>query len=239
MDGMSLLDVLRGVMLDPAEQAVYDADPGAYLGQYGYQDVDPADLSDAFGLVADTLPADQAMTAWTGESGPESPILGDDTSDFDVGGPDEATGLEAIDVLDGDGPDDVDDAGIEAGDTASDDGDDLGDEAPLSFGVGEEADGDEPTGLGTDDLDADLGLFGTAAPDDADTGDSALDPTLDDFGDEGFDELVTTFDAGDATHDDLDPQPGEGHLDEADDLGEIDGLGPLGNDPDDLDIGSF
>src|SRR5687768_9013121 len=97
MDGMSLLDVLRGVMLDPAEQAVYDADPGAYLEQYGYQDVDPADLSDAFGLVADTLPADQAMAAWTGESGPESPILGDDTSDFDVGGPDEASGLEATD----------------------------------------------------------------------------------------------------------------------------------------------
>ena len=56
MDGMSLLDVLRGVMLDPAEQAVYDADPGAYLEQYGYQDVDPADLSEAFGLVADERP---------------------------------------------------------------------------------------------------------------------------------------------------------------------------------------
>ena len=33
MDGMSLLDVLRGVMLDPAEQAAYNADPAAYLGR--------------------------------------------------------------------------------------------------------------------------------------------------------------------------------------------------------------
>ena len=45
MDGMSLLDVLRGVMLDPAEQAAYTADPAGYLGAFGYDDVDPADLS--------------------------------------------------------------------------------------------------------------------------------------------------------------------------------------------------
>src|SRR4029453_14594930 len=104
MDGMSFLDVLRGVMLDPAEQAVYDADPGAYLEQYGYQDVDPADLSEAFGLVADTLPVDQARGAWTGGSGPEAPALGDDTADFDDGGADDArlggVGEEAYDGLD-------------------------------------------------------------------------------------------------------------------------------------------
>ena len=99
MDGMSLLDVLRGVMLDPAEQAVYDADPGAYLEQYGYQDVDPADLSEAFGLVADTLPVEQAQAAWTGESGPEAPTLGDDTTDFDDGAAgDAAPGADALDA---------------------------------------------------------------------------------------------------------------------------------------------
>ena len=76
MNGMSLLDVLRGVMLDPAEQAVYEADPHAYLEQHGYQDVEDADLSEAFGLVADTLPADQAQAAFTGEIGPDIPTLG-------------------------------------------------------------------------------------------------------------------------------------------------------------------
>ena len=83
MDGMSLLDVLRGVMLDPAEQAAYNADPAAYLGQYGYEDVDQADLSEAFGLVADTLPPDQAQAAWQAASTPEG---GDD---LDVAGPDD------------------------------------------------------------------------------------------------------------------------------------------------------
>src|ERR671916_699879 len=78
MDGMSLLDVLRGVMLDPAEQAAYNADPRAYLEQYGYDDVDPADLSEAFGLVADTLPPDQAQAAWSAAAEPD-----DSTADMD------------------------------------------------------------------------------------------------------------------------------------------------------------
>jgi hypothetical protein len=88
MDGMSLLDVLRGVMLDPAEQAAYNADPGAYLGRYGYDDVDAADLSEAFGLVADTLPPDQAQAAWEAAATPDGGSFGPVTADFDnVGGP--------------------------------------------------------------------------------------------------------------------------------------------------------
>src|SRR5918998_6642411 len=93
MDGMSLLDVLRGVMLDPAEQAAYNADPRAYLEQYGYDDVDPADLSEAFGLVADTLPPDQAQAAWSAATDPDDSTFGTVTQDFDGdGGIDAATG---------------------------------------------------------------------------------------------------------------------------------------------------
>src|SRR5262245_36005085 len=83
MDGMSLLDVLRGVMLDPAEQAAYNQNPTAYLQQYGYDDVDPADLSEAFGLVADTLPPDQAQAGLSATAAPEGATFGVVTSDFD------------------------------------------------------------------------------------------------------------------------------------------------------------
>ena len=83
MAGMSLLDVLRGVMLDPAEQAAYNADPSAYLGQYGYDDVDPADLSEAFGLVADTLPPEQAQAGLSVATTPDDSSFGAVTADFD------------------------------------------------------------------------------------------------------------------------------------------------------------
>lgn len=215
MDGMSLLDVLRGVMLDPAEQAVYDADPGAYLGQYGYEDVDPADLSEAFGLVADTLPAHQAQAAWTGESGPQSPALGDDTTEFDGGGPDDAgiaIGDDAVDQLD-------------APDTSGDEGDGDGDTV-LSFGQGEDDDAGVDVLDGADDG---YGLFGTAAPDDAD----ALDDG--DPGDADADGGFGPFAGGD---DALDDALDDG-LDDTDDLAEIDGLGAVDHGPDDLDIGSF
>src|SRR5262245_66604390 len=85
MDGMSLLDVLRGVMLDPAEQAAYNADPSAYLERFGYDDVDPADLSEAFGLVADTLPPAQAPAAWEAAAAPDGDALGAVTADRDRG----------------------------------------------------------------------------------------------------------------------------------------------------------
>jgi hypothetical protein len=225
MDGMSLLDVLRGVMLDPAEQAVYDADPGAYLEQYGYQDVDPADLSEAFGLVADTLPVDQARAAWTGESGPEAPALGDDTADFDDGGADGAplgaVGEEAYDGLD------------EYASAAEDDGDEADEgDTVLSFGEGDAGDASMDDGLG------DEGLFGSAASDatpDA-AGPDDLEPDDAGFGgftigaDDGLDQL-----GGGVDHDidDIDD------IDDTGDLADIDGLGPVDEGRDDLDIGSF
>lgn len=150
MTGMSLLDVLRGVMLDPAEQAVYEADPGAYLRQYGYEGVDAADLSEAFGLVADTLPVEQAMAAYTGGAPPGghalSATMGADTTDFD----EPATALDHAGVTDG--PDAGDEAGDQADDDAGDQtGDGAGEGTPIAGGFGEGERDDAP------DLDTDLG----------------------------------------------------------------------------------
>ena len=228
MDGMSLLDVLRGVMLDPAEQAVYDADPGAYLEQYGYQDVDPADLSEAFGLVADTLPVDQARAAWTGESGPEAPALGADTADFDDGGADEAPPGALRRGRGG---------RLRRGRrrrrqrrpataTAT--------RATPSCPSARARRATRPTRASDDGL-GDEGLFGTAAPDGAPDAHALDDLDADDaaFGgsttgaDDGLDELADGLD-----HDVDD-------IDDSGDLAEIDGFGPVDHGPDDLDIGSF
>lgn len=253
MDGMSLLDVLRGVMLDPAEQAVYEADPRAYLGQHGYDDVDDADLSEAFGLVADTLPAEQARAAFTGEVGPDVPALGEDTTDFDVAAVPEPTDVDdaspAVDDFDDlDGGDDTADddlgdafgGGVDAGtDDDTDDADDGLDEGALSFGRGDD-DGADVLGDA-----ADPGVFGSAAD---------ADPGADDLSDDGFDD--NGFDDGDAfdeggvltgDHDaalDLDDAlahdaGGVDDLDDADDLPDLDGFGPVDQGPDDIDIGSF
>ncbi len=249
MNGMSLLDVLRGVMLDPAEQAVYEADPGAYLEQHGYAGVDEADLSEAFGLVADTLPVEQARAAFTGEVGPDIPSLGGDTTDFDVdpvaGGPtpplDDSDGADDHDGLDGhDGHDSLD--GHEAADPADDpdsafgggvhddldDSDDLDDldGGALSFGRGEQ-------GLDAAEVD---GAAGTGGP--ADAGDGAYGGFDQEGGGEDDGAAGDGFDlaaedegfVGDAGHDELD---------DVDDLPEIDALGPADHGPDDLDIGSF
>lgn len=215
MDGMSLLDVLRGVMLDPAEQAAYNADPGAYLGQYGYDDVDPADLSEAFGLVADTLPPEQAQAAWSGAADPDGASFGSVTADFDgdAGISDGGTAPPDIDV---DAPEHPGEAEAEV-------------EAPLSFGDG--VDSDDPS---FDEATDDAG-DGLSGDDPGDGGDlDGSDPTDDldeiDFGaaDEGGDLAFDTVDDG------LDD------FDDTDDLGEIDGLGDHGDpSPDELDIGSF
>jgi hypothetical protein len=228
MDGMSLLDVLRGVMLDPAEQAAYNADPGAYLGRYGYDDVDAADLSEAFGLVADTLPPDQAQAAWEAAATPDGGSFGPVTADFDnVGGP------------------------APAGDAAPPAEDAPDETVPeLSFGLGE----DGASGLGDpDDLDEGLGGPDTAPGED--DGLDAVDLAFDaGGGDEGtstdLDDDLDDLDVDDAVDDggaggfdDLDDAPPLGHGgddDGFDDLGQIDGLDALGDaGPDDTDIGSF
>ena len=227
MDGMSLLDVLRGVMLDPAEQAAYNADPAAYLGQYGYGDVDPADLSEAFGLVADTLPPEQAQVAWQAASTPDGDAFGAVTADFDSdSGPEEpAADLAGPDVAVSDEP---------YTDTT------------LSFGQGEAADGPPAP-------DAVVPDPGEGLPGDGEPGDGALGPEAGP-GDEAGDDGGFGLDADDGLDDDgLDDGPDdyEDALDDGgyddggldDDFGEldqIDGLDELSiPGPDDSDIGSF
>ena len=59
--GTSLLQVLRTVALDAAERSAFEADPSGYLSQYGYEDLPSDDLEEAVDLMADTLPAEDAM----------------------------------------------------------------------------------------------------------------------------------------------------------------------------------
>ena len=230
MDGMSLLDVLRGVMLDPAEQAAYNADPHAYLEQYGYDDVDPADLSEAFGLVADTLPPDQAQAAWSAAAAPDDSTFGTVTQDFDgdagIDAPDIATtegaGVDAAEV-------DVPEVDVPEVDGAEGVG------PALSFGEGDDVvDIDDPTfgdttgvesGVGGPDVDDDVAAL-TGGDDDA-----AFDEGFDQGGfDGGFDDDLS---------DGLDHGPDHGGGGGGDD-GSDDGHDGLDDtDPDDLDIGSF
>jgi hypothetical protein len=234
MDGMSLLDVLRGVMLDPAEQAAYNANPGAYLGQYGYDDVDPADLSEAFGLVADTLPPEVAQTAWQASADHGDAAFGGVTTEFDT-----QSGVDATVA-----PDPSPNGAGEPGEA----------EPALSFGYGESdfsetggdpAASDEAAADTTVDLDVE-GTFGDEAAAgelDGDVGDPGLDDA-DDLGDDGLggDDLDDDGLGGDPLSDVDDLDGGGLGLDDLDgvggDTGEIDALDDLGG-VDDADIGSF
>lgn len=210
MDGMSLLDVLRGVMLDPAEQAAYNADPGAYLERYGYEGVDTADLSEAFGLVADTLTPEQAQ-AWETSTAADD-VFGADTADFDSEPGAGDTGMVPSDpALDQPDP------------AAPDAGVDAPAEPALSFGEGGEA------GLADlDDLSFDEpvvpGLDGLAT-----TGHDDIDDMADGMGGA----LAGTGGdlGGGLGHD----GPGDDDLDDLDDVAELDELGGAGSG----DIGSF
>ena len=229
MDGMSLLDVLRGVMLDPAEQAAYSADPAAYLGRFGYDDVDPADLSEAFGLVADTLPPDQAQAAWEAASTPEGDAFGTVTADFDA----EAGPEERPDAF-GAGPAFGEDPAL---------GEEPELDATLSFGQGEAADGPPAPDAAVPD------------PDEGSPGDGAGGTSSGDGGaglDDDFAGGLVDGGPDDGGLGHLDDDPGGG-LDEPDDtyddggldddfgdLDRIDGLDELSlPGPDDTDIGSF
>ena len=259
MTGMSLLDVLRGVMLDPAEQAVYEADPDAYLQQHGYEGVDAADLSEAFGLVADTLPVEQAMAAYTGDTPPgvslPSATMGADTTDFDepppglddggaTGGPTDAD--EPGDGMDDDGADHAgaDDAGgsplsgdFGAGERADppDLGTDSGESPDLSFGLGEDLGaGLDPAGSieGVADGGVDLEHEDATAL----FGDAA---DLDDGPDFGADSPVADGPGLDSVDDTTDLGDGA-ILDDAAEYGGPDDLdADMDDNADDLDIGLF
>jgi hypothetical protein len=238
MDGMSLLDVLRGVMLDPAEQAAYNADPGAYLARYGYDDVDSADLSEAFGLVADTLPPEVAQAAWQASADHGDGSFGGVTPEFDS-----QVGVDAAPEPDAEPP-------------AGGDGEP---EPALSFGYGEADFTDAGTadltaaeaGAGSDDGagldDASGGAIDTSGDDidHDDVDDAGEAAALDD--DEAAESLDDGWDDDAALDQPLGGEDGGFGLDDlSDDTSGIDGLDDgdqldgLGDDSlDDTDIGSF
>jgi hypothetical protein len=247
MNGMSLLDVLRDVMLDPVEQAAYSADPGAYLARHGYDDVDPAHLSEAFGLVADTLPAEQAQAVWPAAAGVDDSAFGTVAPDVDDPSLDDADATATQPEGEGEG-----EAAVSFGYGDSDFADTDADDADLTEpATGEPGTADAGAGIvDADDRGDDRGRvdaddaprFGdpTGEIDDADT--SFTDETVD-FGDVADDHDAELLAQGD--------EPGQALLDAA--LGEEGGIGlDLGDDvghvatdelddtpPEDLDIGSF
>jgi hypothetical protein len=211
MDGMSLLDVLRGVMLDPAEQAAYNADPGAYLARYGYDDVDSADLSEAFGLVADTLPPEVAQAAWQASADHGDGPFGGVSPEFDS-----QVGVDAA-------PDPAPEP--DAGPPAGGDGEP---EPALSFGYGEADFADAGTanltaaeaGVGSDDA--------AGTDQDASVGPGGADGDLspEDIGDEVDDvDEAATLDEAEAVESFDDGWEDDAGAGLGQPLGEHDGLG--------------
>jgi hypothetical protein len=59
---VSFLDMAQDLMQDAEAKAAFDADPDGFLGARGFDGLSPDDLSEAVGFVAETLPADAAVT---------------------------------------------------------------------------------------------------------------------------------------------------------------------------------
>lgn len=234
--GKPLLDVLRDVVLDPAEQAAFTADPAVYLAEYGYDDVTPDDLSEAFGLVADTLPPDVAQAVAAAAPPPPAPAPDLDEG-FAVGEGDGATFGEVNGDFDGDldpvglgGPDTTPDPDLDEGegdrDLLFDEGDTDGQPSP---------EGDRPAAFGEgvgDDLDPDRAGF-DPDPDPDFGGDLAVDAAA-----ELPVDVEVEVEGGWAD------EPGDDYTDDGlggPDTFPADDDGSLGDDPSDFidDVGSF
>jgi hypothetical protein len=163
--GRSLLEILRDVAVDPAEQAAL-AEVGAapYLARHGFHDVDVEDVREAVDLVADTLPPEVARTLTFAGRG-LAPAPGQ-PGDVHVGAfgdvTDRLDGMPSHHIGDVDSP-------IAHGDWAP--GNPLavtdaadGDDSPLTFGAGAEPPSrDHAIGLELDGVDPELGP-GPGAP---------------------------------------------------------------------------
>jgi hypothetical protein len=173
MEGTPLLDVMRGLILEPEAQADFAADPSGYMQRFGYDDVPEDDMREAVGLVADTLPPDVAHAVNTAAAEP-----GDDGTVGLLGRISTAEVTESVvPELDEPGFDLADDAttfGQVTGDF--DEGDDIAEEA-------------EDTDVEEDRLDV--------PDDDVSFGDGGLDDSLDDAT-EAFGQGRASFDADDA-----------------------------------------
>jgi hypothetical protein len=224
----SLLDILREVTLDPEQGAAFGADPSNYLAEQGYDDVADEDLREAFSLVADTLPAEQAHEVYTshvvqgaGDALHPLPVHDEDpgavyghtTDDFDLD-LDDATN-QVIEP----GAEAADESGLGFGDGADDDDADL-DIAAMHYRE------DDDTGYDSDDEDHG----------DDDTDDTGFDHEVDDHA--GLDLDVNPFDESHDT--DLDDDTAGHHdmhyRDEDDDQAEHH---DTGHHDLDLDLGFF
>ncbi len=224
--GKPLLDVLREMMLDPAEQAAYANDPGRYMARFGYEDVDTEHLNEAFSLVADTLPPDEAQAVVNTAPGPpDQASVGagavDDLSDEGLGtgpgltavGADTAdlNGIDALRPADGDA--DGSFGGVDDGFDLTEGLDDIGTEG-RSFGRGD-VDLDDPVGATVDDPgDIDDGVGSGDIGDGAGSGDLSDDGPVD-FG--GGSEATGLTELGD--------DGGPGGLDTDDDGFDLEGMG--------------
>lgn len=194
----SLLDILRDVTLDPEQGAAFDADPNHYLAEQGYSDVGDDDLREAFSLVADTLPAEQAHDVYTTHVATEASgvlepfsvqeddpgaVYGHPTDDFDLDIDDAVNKVIDPDV------DDADDADADDADDADDGG--------LGFGNG------------ADDDDLDIAAMHMPDPDDEhlvvddpafDSHDDLDDHKLDDIDDHDADDLDLDLDLNPFDH---------------------------------------
>jgi hypothetical protein len=150
-----LLEVLRDVSLDPTERAAFTEDPSQYLAQHGYEDVPAEDLSEAFGLMHDTLPADTALALSQDPvfELPGEPLATDDAAEVgelapfgEVNGDFDVT-AEDLDAGEADATADAGDAD-EVGDV-----DDVDDTTLDDLGEGFEGSGPLDDDLGLGDLD--------------------------------------------------------------------------------------
>lgn len=178
MEGTPLLDVLRGLILEPDAQADFAANPSGYMQRFGYDDVDADQMDEAVGLVADTLPSDVAQAV----NDAAQPAAGTDGTEADG----DALGvLHRLSALE------VDPASLEVPDDVGEldyggmEGEGGTDEADLDpFGSFDRAEGVDDV---ADDLDDDSDY--DEGRGDASFGDDLDDDTLDD----------DTFDGGDDT----------------------------------------
>lgn len=115
MSGGTFLEMAQDLVHDAGAKAAFDADPDGFLAERGFDGLSAADVSDAVGFVADTLPTDAARgliePAGDGEglarlaqldpsdvgSEPEPDFLdGDPSGELDL--PDESAGPDGSDV---------------------------------------------------------------------------------------------------------------------------------------------
>jgi hypothetical protein len=190
MEGTPLLDVMRGLILEPEAQAEFAADPSGYMQRFGYDDVPEDDMREAVGLVADTLPPDVAHAVTTAADAPADDDAFGDGSVGILGRISTAEVTESVvpeldDLPPGDASVADEHDATAFGDVTRDFDDEAGDD-DASAGGDDHTAGDDPA-----DTDADSDVTDAAGGDDLGFGDSS-------FGDDpaAFDATPAPDDAG-------------------------------------------